>query len=358
MISVIIVNYCSAHLTKKAVKSVIREDEDIEIFVVDNTAINEERDALKSILPGDINIIFNEKNEGFGKACNKAYSMSKGEWIFLLNPDAYLLPIALRKLKRFLIDNPKAGAVGPRIYWDDEKNFLLPPSIFPSPLGELCGQIGELSKKFGSFYSLLWRWHSIKVWQSSRPKKQNALSGGHVMLRRSAIEKSGGLFDEKFFMFYEDSDLMYRLRKNNYALYILPEAEVVHCYHHTINKIELMMKSRDLYFKKNFKNDLLLKIADIFSKIKKKERFGSFIHLGKSKTPIQLDTPNSLNENWLFEWSPSSSFIPSVGYFGKGPKMEFSNEVWVLLGPGIYYGRFSNLNQFFPSFITLSWEVE
>jgi GT2 family glycosyltransferase len=143
MISVIIVNYHSAHLTKRAVFSVISDDMVKEIFVVDNTATPAEQQELQHIMPDRVHLIFNKSNEGFARACNKAYASSSGQYILLLNPDAYFLPGSVGLLKIFLDENPLAGAVGPRTFWDRSKMFFLPPSLFPSALSQLCGQAGR-----------------------------------------------------------------------------------------------------------------------------------------------------------------------------------------------------------------------
>jgi GT2 family glycosyltransferase len=349
MISIIIVNYGSAFLTKRAVDSVLCEDEASEIFVVDNTATDDERFALRDLLPSIVNLVFNEKNEGFAKACNKAYALSKGEWIFLLNPDAYILPGALKHLKEFLINNPRAGAVGPKIYWDEEKTFLLPPSILPSPKIEIFSSLAIISKVFSYFFSMIYRWNALKVWKAVSPLKQESLSGGHVMLRRSAIEGCGGLFDEEFFMYYEDSDLMYRLKKSGYYLFIEPRAEVIHNYFHKRSKLELMEKSRILYFNKNFHNSPVLKISRWIAGLKVNSKSKDFVDTGKSKHPVKFKIPDKMQKRWLFEWSPNWMFIPSVGNFGSGHELVFHEKIWNMLDPGIYYARVS-----YPQHLTLS----
>lgn len=358
MISVIIVNFQSAAFTKKAVASVLGDSEDTEIIIVDNTATDAEKKAL-TIIPSDhVRLIFNETNEGFARACNKAYTRSRGEWIFLLNPDAYILPGALKKLKDFLIKNPRAGAAGPKIYWDDDKTFLLPPSIFPSPARELFAQLDRLSEKFGFFDSLLCRWRSVKVWKTISPVKQKALSGGHVMLRRSAVEACGGLFDERFFMYYEDSDLMHRLSKNGYSLFVVPTAKVIHNYTHNSNKAEMMMKSCAVYFNKNFGDNMLLAMARRLSKIRERPCPGAINNIGSIKNPLTFDIPEPFNEGWLFEWSPSPIFIPSAGFFGSGPKMKFPAKAWSMLGPGVYFGRVSSHKRFSLTNLKWRWEIE
>lgn len=358
MVSVIIVNYQSALLTKRAVDSVLSDGEPAEVLVVDNTATGEERGTLEKLLPPVTRLIFNDTNEGFAKACNRAFAESRGKWIFLLNPDAYLLPGALRTLRKFLVDNPAVGAAAPRTYWDDERTFLLPPSIFPSPYDELRIQLGRLSGNFRSLASRLNRWRSIKAWNSSSPVRQKALSGGNVMIRRSAVEKCGGLFDDIFFMYYEDSDLMLRLEKAGYALFLVPGAEAVHNYAHSGDKIDLMIQSKRLYFQKHFRRSAVLKISEEISVRTTDKVSAGSTPPGSGREPIRVSIPDQFQRRWLFEWSPSVTLIPSVGRFGSGPVLEFPADLWELLGPGTYYSRISDPEKILSRGICWSWVKE
>ncbi len=359
MISVLIVNYHTAELTRRAVYSVLAESEECEIIIVDNTADIEETKLLQK-LPNHpkIRILFNDSNEGFARACNRAYAESDGEWIFLLNPDSYVLPGALSVLREFLVKNPAAGAVGPRIYWDDRKTFLLPPSILPSAVGELCGQLGRVSRIFGALLSNRYRWRTLRTWQAGTPFRQEALSGGHVMIRRAAVEKCGGLFEDHYFMYYEDSDLMLRLRKAGYALFVVPHAEVVHNYIHSAGKMELMRESKTYYFNKHFGKSVLVKMADGLSRRKPALSRRRFMNAGRTRFPVRIEIPGALGKRWLFEWSPSPIFIPSVGSFGTGPVVEFPQEAWDLLGPGKYYARISSPQRIAFLSILWTWEKE
>ena len=356
MISVIVVNYHSARLTERAVSSISSQDIEAEIFVVDNTATSVEQQELKSIMPDSVRLIFNESNEGFARACNKAYTSSIGQYILLLNPDAYFLPGSVRALKEFLDKTPSAGAVGPKIFWDRSKTFFLPPSLFPSDLSELCRQTGRISKTFSRLYSLSYRRRSVVAWKASTPIRQAALSGGHVMLRRSALDQCGGLFDGNFFMYYEDSDLMLRLRRGGYRLFINPDAEVVHSYIHEETKNDLLTQSSEYYFRKNYCQSVLLRLAGKMSEMRTNVSPAYKMHAGKFTSALKIAIPNKYQDRWLFEWSPSPDLIPSAGCFGTGPEFRFPAELWDLLDPGTYYTGISSQRPVVFSAVYLSWE--
>jgi GT2 family glycosyltransferase len=357
IISAIIVNYHCASLTLRAVESILREKEEIEVLVVDNSVSEDEARHLTAHLPYGVILLVSSANEGFGRACNRAYQQSQGEMVLLLNPDACLLPDALGHLKRTLLARADAGAVGLKTYWDAERRFLLPPSLFPSPWLALRDELWRLHPTLGWFNSLVFRRHAMRVWQSEQALADSALSGGAVLLKRSAIERSGGLFDERFFMYYEDSDLMLRLKRANYRLYVEPSAECIHYYEHSAAKMGLMADAGAQYFDKHFSRSWLLRwarwLADKAATLPQQ----SFSDLGALQQPPTFPVPSELHGGWLLEISPSPFFIPSIGRFGDGEIVDIPVECWRLLHPGNYYCRLGRPSAIPGSTFSWRWEI-
>lgn len=356
LISVIIVNYHCASLTQRAVESVLRMAADAEVLVVDNSECVQEARYLRDHLPPSVTLLINPVNSGFGRACNLAYHQCRGDMILLLNPDAYLLPGALDHLKHSLRSQPNAGAVAPKVYWDAEKHFLLPPSLFPSPWQMFRNELWRLHPLLGKINSLAFRRHAISIWQSRQLRASTSLSGEAVLLSRAAIERCGGLFDERFFMYFEDSDLMLRLKRAGYCLYVVPTAECVHSYTHSAAKIGLMTESANQYFDKNFSRSRLLCwsrwLGAMEAVIPREDR----TDLGVLHAPPTFIVPPALHGGWLMELSPSPFFIPAIGHFGVGSTAEIPLECWRLLHPGQYYCRIG-LAETNPGYMP-SWQWE
>ena len=74
-------------------------------------------------------------------------------------------------------------------------------------------------------------------------------------------------------------------------------------------------------------------------------------------TPFLLHVTESLQNGWLFEWSPNPDFIPSVGRFGKGPQMSFPEKCGSMLSPGQYFGRLGSPKGFGMDARIISWIV-
>lgn len=178
------------------------------------------------------------------------------------------------------------------------------------------------------------------------------------MIRRSAVEKCGGLFDDIFFMYYEDSDLMMRLVEAGYDLFIVPGAEAVHNYAHGGHKMDLMRDSKRLYFQKHYSHNIALKISERLSATTADQAPVEFTFSGLAREPLKITIPDQFQKRWLFEWSPSSMLIPSAGHFGSGPLMEFPMNSWELLDPGTYYSRISDPERILSRVTCWSWVKE
>lgn len=343
----IIVNYKSAALTQQAVHSVLDSSSlgPVQVLVVDNSEDNEEAERLRVSLPSAVILLVSPENIGFGRACNLASDQFEGEQILLINPDARLLPGCLIRLQRTLSSTKGAGAVSSHIFWDEGLKFYL-PSSYPLPLFELQPFLDLWGSHFhiSRLLSALWRYHSIKVWRSKRPVRVKNLSGGLVLLKRAAVKKAGGLFDPRFFLYFEDTDLFIRMRKAGYTLLVEPRAGAIHYYNQCgqgdwKRKRALMARSYLLLSEKYRRpfHSLINGVADHFKVPVTGKRGESpqpdFI------SPFVLKVPASLHKGWLFEVSPNPNFIPCAARFGKGPLMDFPEECWTLLAPGRYFGR-------------------
>ena len=357
MISVVVVNYHSAHQIERAVRSVVQSEMEIEVIVVDNTCTTGEREVLDEMRRAHgYSLILNDENVGFARACNQAFSRSKGNYIFLLNPDAFVVSPCLSLLRDFLENTPAAGSASPQVYWDDEMQYFFPCYSLYSPLQDFCVRLSSLSRTFRTFYSLTERWMNVGLWRSLHPVRVKNLHGGVVMVRRSAAEQAGGLFDERFFLFFEDTDLFFRLRKRGYSLYIVPGAKAVHNYGHSGKKMELLSRMSRLYHEKHFSRSLL---SSITSRMPEGSWKGSYHNYGLWSTPPSFPVPKAfLDDEYLFEWSPNSLFVPSIGCFSKDGEFTLSRQVWDLLDNGRYYSRFSPHSRSTIKYTTGYWTKE
>lgn len=191
-------------------------------------------------------------NLGFGRACNLAFEQSSAPLFLLLNPDAQAAPSDLLVLAQSLQDSPRLGAVSPRIFWNEDRTFLLPAAFAQTPSTAVVQSLASRSHALALWLARRSLRHQRRRMVSGDPFEVGFLAGAVMMVRREAVLAAGGLFDPDYFMFYEDSDLSLRLRRAGWRLAMEPRASAVHEYRHKAFKAEMMSRSRGQYYLKRY----------------------------------------------------------------------------------------------------------
>ena len=246
-LSVIIVNWNTRNLLCQCVDSLTQtlKKIDTEIFVVDNGSTDGSVAAVREKF-AEVKLIENPVNLGFAKANNQVLAISKGRYLLLLNPDTQVKDEAIFQMLSFMNNRPEAGLVGAQLL---NSNGSKQNSIanFPSLATEL------LNKN-------LLRWLFPERFPGKEkdyrdPIEVDSVIGACMMVRRGAIEQVG-LLDEEFFLFLEETDWCYRIKKAGWKIFHLPQAEVFHFQgksadaHKEKAKVEYY-RSRYHFFRKN-----------------------------------------------------------------------------------------------------------
>ena len=224
-ISVIIVNYNVKYFLEQCLCSVQKAliKLDGEIIVIDNTSADGSMEYLQPKF-NNVHFIVNEKNLGFGKACNQGLVRAKGKYILFLNPDTVIPEDCFEKCIRFLDSHTDAGAMGIRMVDGSGKFLKESKRAFPSPLTSLYKLTGLAilfphSKTFGKYHLGYLDEHQNHI--------IDVLAGAFMMVKKEVLDKAGG-FDEVFFMYGEDVDLSYRIQKTGYNNYYFSESSIIH----------------------------------------------------------------------------------------------------------------------------------
>ena len=245
-VSIIFVNYKTKDLTINAIKSVIEKTEgiDYEIFVVDNNSSDGSIEAIEKEFPS-INIIKNPVNAGFGAANNLAIRQAKGKYILCLNTDTLLINNAIKVMFDFMEkeENKNVGACGCNLYDSDFKP-VMSYAAFPNFWN--CLSVSWILKKIFPIF----RNHKEVI----NIKEVDFITGADIFLRKSVLEEVG-IFDEQFFMFCEEVDLCYRIKKAGYKRVIVPDSKIIHLEGKSSknfwNNSKMRVKSKYLYSRKN-----------------------------------------------------------------------------------------------------------
>jgi O-antigen biosynthesis protein len=225
-VSVIIVNYNVKYFLEVCLHSTLRALNGwySEIFVVDNNSKDGSAELVRTRFPSVI-LIENKENVGFGRANNQAVALAKGTYILFLNPDTVLPEDFFEKTIAYMDANPQAGGIGPRLI--DGKGDFAPDAkkSFPSLSVALFKGTG-INKLFPSS-TYFNKYYAVHIGEHETAPV-DALSGCCMMMRKTAIEKAGGAFDEDYFMYFEDGDLCYRIRQAGFMNIYYPETTVIH----------------------------------------------------------------------------------------------------------------------------------
>jgi N-acetylglucosaminyl-diphospho-decaprenol L-rhamnosyltransferase len=219
----VVVNYEAGPLLETAVRSVLADDSagPAEIVVIDNGSRDGSVDTLLAAHPR-VRVIRAPGNVGYARAANLGTAATKAPIVAVLNADTETERGAAAAMLERLAREPRLGAVGPRLLNLDRSDY---PSARSMPsIGVAIGHgllgMWRPNNRFTTRYRQLDA-------DPARPRLVDWVSGAAIWLRRSALDDVGG-WDERYFMYLEDMDLCWRLRRSGWEIAYEPSAVVVH----------------------------------------------------------------------------------------------------------------------------------
>lgn len=225
---IIVLHFGESDLTEKCVKSIFRYEKEFEeIVVVDNNSeFRIENSELRELRK--IEIIRNDKNLGYAGGMNRGIRyalLKKADYVLLLNKDVVFEEKILSKLVKFLKINKDAGIVSPAIKFQRNGKIVY-------DLG------GKVNKIFGrtSHIELSSLLKEDRFWTRQNDiNRVDYVSGCCMLIKKEVFEKIG-LFDENFFLYYEDVDFCLRAKRENFNTYVLPSAFIYHKLSESVGK--------------------------------------------------------------------------------------------------------------------------
>lgn len=220
-VSIILVNYNTTDLLVQAIQSVYKKSSgfSFEVIVVDNNSKESPQQALQMAFDDKVTVLYLAENIGFGRANNEGIKIAQGRNIFLLNTDTYLVNNAIYLLMKYIDSHADVGSCGGSLLSADLKPTYsyhkIPYGIWSYELSVLT--LG-LSRKLvrHAFYNT-----------TDKPLCVGNVSGANMMLSRKVLDEVGA-FDPIFFMYCEESELSWRIRKAGYKNVNVPQAKIVH----------------------------------------------------------------------------------------------------------------------------------
>ncbi|MDO8961237.1 MAG: glycosyltransferase family 2 protein [Methylophilus sp.] len=254
-VSIIFVSYNTAEMTQKAIELVNNSQHKLstEIFVVDNASRDDSAELVAKLFP-DVHLIRNQENVGFGRANNQVLPFYKGRYVLLLNTDAFVEMDTIQKTFSFMEQNSDIGILGVKLLGRDG---VLQPSCryFPTPFNIFLNRTG-LFKLFPNVQLV-----DNMAWDHNAVRDCDWVPGCYYLIRKEVIDQVG-LFDPRYFLYYEEVDHCYATKQAGWKVTYYPDAPVVHIggesakTDHSISSVSrqvsaLQIESELLYFRKN-----------------------------------------------------------------------------------------------------------
>ncbi|MDI6839294.1 MAG: glycosyltransferase family 2 protein [bacterium] len=196
---------------------------EFETIVVDNASTDGSVNLLREEFPY-VRLIKNVSNVGFARASNQAISRSRGEYILFLNPDAVPESGALERIVKFMEQKPHAGCVGGKLL-NPDGSLQLSCRSFPTYISIFFGRLSLIRRIFpGNPFS---KGFLLTDLDYNKEQKVDWIIGACMLTKREILE-TFGYFDEDFFIFVEDLDFCYRLKKGGLDIYYFPGAVFYH----------------------------------------------------------------------------------------------------------------------------------
>jgi len=255
-LSIILVSYNTADLLAQCLERLRAAAPALqrEIIVVDNASHDRSAELIRTQHP-ECRLIENRENLGFGRANNQALHAASGRYVLLVNPDVLVEPDSIAKTVAYMEAHPACGILGVRLVGPDGR---LQPSAryFPTPWNVFLQRAG-LERFFKGTRTI-----DEPGWDHASVRHCDWVPGCFYLVRKALIDQVG-LFDPRFFLYYEEVDHCRAAKKAGWEVVFYPgtsavhlqgqsalhEGEFTHSGHAEI--IELRTESELLYFRKN-----------------------------------------------------------------------------------------------------------
>jgi GT2 family glycosyltransferase len=214
-----------------------------EVVVVDNGSTDGSQALLAAEFP-DVLLIQNDRNVGLGQASNQGIAATTAPLVLLLNNDTLVNGSSIDAMIDWMLATPDAGAVGATML-NDDGSFQSGYNNFPTLVEEVLIATG--------IGRMLWPAYPSAA-GSGRAVAVDWLTSACLLLRRDALDQVGPL-DESYFIYGDETDIQYRLRRAGWRAYLVPDATIVHFGGRSLDRWRrrrMVYRGKMLFFAKNY----------------------------------------------------------------------------------------------------------
>jgi GT2 family glycosyltransferase len=222
-VAAVVINRNTREMLRACLRSIMESefDSNIEVWVVDSGSSDGSQAMVLGEFPG-VNLIYNDENTGYAKACNQGLRVTSAPYVIVMNSDTVLSADTVSVVAGFLDGHPECAAAGPRIL-NPDGTLQLSCREFPSMWDAFAHAFLGLFRPDNRYSAR----YKKSGWDHDTAGEVDWVSGAFMALRREAVDAVGG-FDEGYFMYVEDVDLCWRLRQAGGTVDYIGRGDVVH----------------------------------------------------------------------------------------------------------------------------------
>ena len=242
-LSVLFVNYNGwedlgrAIDTLRAALAGTRFEDAYEVLVVDNASPNRTDETVSELRThlreapdgsGPDKLILAENNDGYSIGMNRAWRAGSGRYVLCCNPDLIFLPGSIELLIDRLEQDPTIGATAPRTFGEPGLESLLPAGVLPTVSELLLYARASVSASAVQRYRAQRTSKYLHVWGAADKDVEIEMLGGWFFAMRQSDLQAHGFFDERYPLYYEDTDLSQQIAARGQRIVQVHDAKVVH----------------------------------------------------------------------------------------------------------------------------------
>jgi GT2 family glycosyltransferase len=256
-VAAIVASFNTRDFTRSALLSLRKSEYPLsQIIVIDNASTDGSIEMIAQEFK-EVRLIKNQTNVGFARACNQGIELCATEtYIWLVNSDAEVHPQTLTTLVAYLDHHRRVGMLGPLLLYPGG-SLQSSGGFFPS-FSNVLRYLVPIASLFPK--ALRRNFRDMALYPQSIPEDGLSVdyaTGAACLLRREALNDAG-LLAEEYFMYFEETDLAWRMHQKQWEVRIIPTPPVVHVYggsykrKHDPKRLQIFLKSLSLFVQKNY----------------------------------------------------------------------------------------------------------
>jgi N-acetylglucosaminyl-diphospho-decaprenol L-rhamnosyltransferase len=323
MISLLVVNYRSAAWAAEAIRTArASTSAPLQVVVVDNSADVAEVDALREHAD---TLIVADRNRGYAGGINLGRPACDGETIVVSNPDVTFAAGAIDHLQDALRN---ATVAGPAFFWDEEHRWMLPPGDLNTAPEKLDEVLASRSPVWNGQRDRRRFFKRVRFWSQRETTPTRMLSGAVMAIRSKDFDRVEG-FDERFALYFEESDFLRRIAALRGRIVYVPAARCRHLFNQSASQVASEAAERyaqsELRYLEKWNGPLVARA------LKGIERPLPPMDAQPLRLPLHLD-----RDDVVIEASPLATFTTAAGHFPMTRTIDVAREIRASLRGDLY----------------------